>query len=1192
MVDITKKLLSPKILDKSDPSYTSVIELQTAVSQEACKNIAVTGIYGAGKSSVINTFVSEYETNNPGKRLLRISLSTFDSASDTNKDYDKKAYETDVEYKLVQQILYRSNQEELYQSSFKRIKYRPIEKMRCLSWRILLSLLALAFLYEPAVLRIDSLDLFFKELIGDVAAKWVGLSLDFLSLGWLAYIAYLLLYWGIKGVSSMAAFKLKAKDVEVEVSKDSSVFSKMLEELYYFFRAGKYDVVVIEDLDRLKDPASLFLKIRELNVLLNESFAFRSEGKIVRFIYAVKDDLFDSELRVKFFDYIVPVVPIINTYNAADYIIENRADIFEGEDDLKHNIPEIAFFIKDMRALKNVLNEFEVYKQTIIDRQANLSDSKMFAMIVYKNNWPDNYSRLHTRSSILNLLFDDPSKFIGKLFEKEIARQSTLEKEINTKETEAKNIRSNCANALRSQGITKLISKDGTYSLNDLIEYDYIFARVQQDKFDQLTTIDRNTRQEVVHNRSFSFADLMSRGGVTSPALQSLIKLREELQTISEEKTSIDSTLAHKRASSFKEILMNVDGDWALACIKESKKGLKDDLYDFILSMLRKGYIAEDYHSYISFNYEGIISNKDRAFINAVFQGRSLSYDYQLDNPQSVRKQLEKEDNYSTNSILNFAFIQYLVQSKDEKLSRVSSVARKSWSFIRSCDNVGGTMNTFLKAHVFKGWYNCIESLLVEEKKELADNLKVFLHYCPKEVILDESQKESLSGLYDVISAGVSNVPLAAGWLKSKNVAFHSLVSPATDPERAFFEAVVDGGLFAITQDNMSVILGEPFYAASYSTIVKCEKEKLIDYLDGHIAETVLTFPDTSINEEEMPMKKLLNNSYVDKEWKKSYFEKQSLVMKTFDGLEDENVEYVLSTDKIDPAWNNVSHALEKSDIQVLKTFVSLHTQELGTQFCALSDGHKVVLEQTLFANNDFLTIDAYSVLVKQFDIPLDVSDLDGLEEERMALLVEHGLVSFSEAGLEMLSSYQSSTIAHYVVDHFEDYKEYAENFIEFCNNEFGEYLLESILSDVHKDYYLSHIAPSELVKDDHYRSYSKLICEYLNQRVISSETNLDLAAEAIRGYSERGDWFVKIALINKINAFAGYEIERVTKMINALGGGYVELNSYYGAIALDDNPQNRELLQFLVENGHYVNKFYPRDDGKLKVTFKHGPGR
>ena len=75
---VSEKLLSPKLLTEKDSTYESVKELKAVVALDACKNIAVTGIYGAGKSSVINTFVSEYEKKNANKRILRVSLSTFD----------------------------------------------------------------------------------------------------------------------------------------------------------------------------------------------------------------------------------------------------------------------------------------------------------------------------------------------------------------------------------------------------------------------------------------------------------------------------------------------------------------------------------------------------------------------------------------------------------------------------------------------------------------------------------------------------------------------------------------------------------------------------------------------------------------------------------------------------------------------------------------------------------------------------------------------------------------------------------------------------------------------------------------------------------------------------------------------------------------------------------------------------------
>ena len=55
--------------------------------------------------------------------------------------------------------------------------------------------------------------------------------------------------------------------------------------------------------------------IRELNSLLNNS---KYLNKKIQFIYAIKDDLFANKDKHKFFDYIIPVVPVMdytNSYN-------------------------------------------------------------------------------------------------------------------------------------------------------------------------------------------------------------------------------------------------------------------------------------------------------------------------------------------------------------------------------------------------------------------------------------------------------------------------------------------------------------------------------------------------------------------------------------------------------------------------------------------------------------------------------------------------------------------------------------------------------------------------------------------------------------------------------------------------------------------------------------------------------------
>lgn len=53
-----------------------------------------------------------------------------------------------------------------------------------------------------------------------------------------------------------------------------------------------------------------------MNFIINN---YEGLKKPVKFVYAVKDELFhNKEERTKFFDYIIPVIPIINESNSED----------------------------------------------------------------------------------------------------------------------------------------------------------------------------------------------------------------------------------------------------------------------------------------------------------------------------------------------------------------------------------------------------------------------------------------------------------------------------------------------------------------------------------------------------------------------------------------------------------------------------------------------------------------------------------------------------------------------------------------------------------------------------------------------------------------------------------------------------------------------------------------------------------
>jgi hypothetical protein len=59
--------------------------------------------------------------------------------------------------------------------------------------------------------------------------------------------------------------------------------------------------------------------LREINKLINENAGVK---RTIRFLYALRDDMFINTDRTKFFEFIIPVIPIINSSNSIDKMLE------------------------------------------------------------------------------------------------------------------------------------------------------------------------------------------------------------------------------------------------------------------------------------------------------------------------------------------------------------------------------------------------------------------------------------------------------------------------------------------------------------------------------------------------------------------------------------------------------------------------------------------------------------------------------------------------------------------------------------------------------------------------------------------------------------------------------------------------------------------------------------------------------
>lgn len=122
-------LLSP--IDDFNRHKEYIIRLKNAIAQPNVFNIALTGSYGAGKSSILKTFKAYY----PEYHYVNVSLASFVevnmSESDSTPKSKEDSFEEQLEYSILQQLFYHVKATNIPESRFGRIE-RTSSKKRIL----------------------------------------------------------------------------------------------------------------------------------------------------------------------------------------------------------------------------------------------------------------------------------------------------------------------------------------------------------------------------------------------------------------------------------------------------------------------------------------------------------------------------------------------------------------------------------------------------------------------------------------------------------------------------------------------------------------------------------------------------------------------------------------------------------------------------------------------------------------------------------------------------------------------------------------------------------------------------------------------------------------------------------------------------------------------------------------------------
>ena len=157
-------------------------------------------------------------------------------------------------------------------------------------------------------------------------------------------------------------------------------------------------IILIEDLDRF-DDVTIFQNFRELNFLLNNKLPNR-----IIFIYALDTSIFDNcEERTKFFDIIIPIIPIGIKENAFEYF--NKDTIEEIEPKL---LSICSNFSNNLRIINNIQNEYTLIKKRFLDFNTEYyfnEKNKIFTLVMFKNLYPKQYVELYEYNNFLDEIF-------------------------------------------------------------------------------------------------------------------------------------------------------------------------------------------------------------------------------------------------------------------------------------------------------------------------------------------------------------------------------------------------------------------------------------------------------------------------------------------------------------------------------------------------------------------------------------------------------------------------------------------------------------------------------------------------------------------------------------------------------------------------------------------------------------------
>ena len=963
--------------------------LQYVFSEKDIKNIAISGAYSSGKSSVIET----YKQTHPDKSFLHISLAHFVSQDAEKDNQDEKSVESEaaIEGKILNQLIQQVDASKVPQTEF-RIK-RGLDEATNFKFTIAIVAFVLSLLH---VHNFQALSEWIRSLSD---AHWKSILEPLVSLYSLTISASTCLalffygvYFIVKAQRTKSVFRrltIQGSEIELFSDTDDSYFDKYLNEVLYLFENTNADVIVFEDIDRFNN-STIFERLREINILVNHRLS--KKGKTIRFFYLLRDDIFVSKDRTKFFDFILPIVPVIDGSNSYNKMKEylGTAGIFGIFED--RFLRGLSLYIDDLRILKNIFNEFLVYYGQL--NKIQLNPNKLLAMVTYKNLFPRDCAELQLQRGFVHALFAQ--------------RQSFIEGETCKIESQIAQIRKRIEDS--DSELTKS-EEELEFLYRRMIGYDEYLLR----------------KQHLEDRASERRADFQAEIDVLRQKAKEM-----DIQKLSEliTRDNIEEFFA-------------VSSINAIGIPQEYLDVKGSEYFDLLKFLVRNGYIDETYSDYMTFFYENSLSLNDKLFLRSVTDKRYKGPDYKLDMPSLVLQSLSATD-FLQEECLNHGLIAYILEiSDDEKIDALITQlkADKKYDYIGLFLKSGTNRKKFVRYLNVK-WPELFSAILTDNRMPdaLIRLYSAITLCCSEETTLQAVNKDNclrdyISSRKDYLQMNIpeTEIPFFLQRMSGLGICFQEI--DASVSNHAFLDAVYKANLYAINASNL-LLFFRLYYAPTdtdkclshFFTMVWADTEKpFYCYIDANIEtamDVVLSMHGYLITDESDCIVKLLNHNKLSEKAKSDYISRLSPDSKVVTLsevslrslrkllIQNGNVVYAIE--------NIIRYFLEAGFSNELIAFINSEPLSLDYASYENEDDRAKFWQSAISCNE--LSDEKYAQIARVLGEPIDIFVVSELKRKKFSILLNYGIIPYSEANLKFIRSHYPRYFKDYALHDYDSY--------------------------------------------------------------------------------------------------------------------------------------------------------------------------